>query len=164
MEFDENNPHWQYGIKMQIIDVAYTFFAVIVVLTMFYLSIHAQIIDKPPMEIYIPFLVVGLLGIVIKMEGQIMSIAGYMVRRRDDFEMIKDIYRPTKFSTPIADVLMIVPAAVMLLRAEAIVWKYFSGSQLHQKEYLYSTLALIVLGVFGWIYAATQVKKAYPKL
>lgn len=103
-----------------------------------------------------------LLGLVMKAAVLIHRKGGWLKSRGDEWEEDKDRHRPSKYLVPWAQLLILQPMLWLVIQAEFRVWADLSGSPaIYQWGYLFGTVALVLLGIAGYIVAAVKAKTGF---
>jgi hypothetical protein len=150
-----------YRAQITAIDLGLLTLIVVVILVQLALTVISDMSGKRVPQLWVPPLVVTMLGILVRMDTMIHRLGGFLKSQGDPWEIAKAAHAPTRYLMPIGDILCMMPVVALLIYAEVRAWQYFNGNSKAQILYLAGTLLFVGLGVAGWILAATKAKTGF---
>ena len=150
-----------YRSQVTAIDLAHTAMIVVVIIIQLTLTVIADLTGNRLPQLWVPAFSVVMLGLVCRLDTMVQRLGGFLKAQGDPWEIAKASHVPTTYLMPMADVLCMSASIGLLAYAEYRAWQFFNNSSTAQVSYLSGTMALIALGIAGWILAATKARTGF---
>lgn len=106
---------------------------------------------------WIPLFGITLTGLIMRLEVMVHRLGGFLQAAGDPWENFLSLHPELRWPMAPADALILLPAVVLVIYAEVIIWQSFRYHALQRWGYLIGTSGLMLAGIYGSIMAATLV-------
>src|ERR1035438_5485623 len=104
-----------YRSQITAIDLGHLALIVVVILVQLTLTIISDLTGNRLPQLWVPPLVITMLGIVTRMNTMIHRLGGFLKSQGDPWEVAKAAHKPTAYLMPIGDILCMLPVIALLI-------------------------------------------------